>query len=134
MVGEKEVAPKVDKTRFMSREAVFNVPLITEVQKDVKFLYIRDSYIQLYEFMMSDEIYERPNILVTGNPGIGKSVFMVYLYWRLKQSEKRLKYIVLTTTKREESFIDVEGEGVTPFKTLDKLTDFYWDKGIKLER
>jgi hypothetical protein len=58
-------------------------------------LYIRESYCELYKRMISyfDEGWN--GFALTGTPGIGKSVFLFYLLWRLARREKPPEAILI---------------------------------------
>jgi hypothetical protein len=55
----------------------------------LKELYIRDSY----EMIASSIMTSTNKIIVTGTPGIGKSLFLIYFLWFLVKKEKRILFI-----------------------------------------
>lgn len=61
-------------------------------------IYVRRCYVDLYnEIINQFDINDNLNILVLGNPGIGKSVFSYYLIYKLKEeTEKNIKDIPIT--------------------------------------
>lgn len=81
--------------------------------KDSEFpkqsIYIRRCYVDLYnEIINQFDVNENLNILVLGNPGIGKSVFSYYLIFKLKEENKKnikdipITYILQTKKKDNE--------------------------------
>jgi hypothetical protein len=49
----------------------------------LKSIYIRQSYQDLFSMILTLEKEELHRMAITGNPGIGKSVFLFYILWRL---------------------------------------------------
>lgn len=63
-------------------------------------LYIRQSYMDLFNIIL-DHLNKRKNfggMAITGTPGIGKSVFLFYIMWRLSQMEST-KAVILHRQK-----------------------------------
>jgi DNA replication protein DnaC len=52
-------------------------------------IYIRDCYSDLYELVMNSDIH---STLITGTPGIGKSICAFYFMWRLLSEGKTVIY------------------------------------------
>ena len=42
----------------------------------IKFLYVRQSYLDLHKLISND--HADTNVIITGTPGVGKSMFAVY--------------------------------------------------------
>jgi hypothetical protein len=63
--------------------------------KRMTSLYIRSSYRELYDRMLA--FFEEGNsgFPLTGTPGIGKGVFLIYVLWRLARLEKPPEAVVL---------------------------------------
>ncbi len=55
---------------------------------DHKSLYIRRSYIEI-----ASQIESAKKSVVTGSPGIGKTMFLYYLLWRLVKAGKRVLFV-----------------------------------------
>jgi hypothetical protein len=56
---------------------------------NLKMLYIRESYQEIASRMESGI----KKAIITGTPGIGKSLFLIYLLWKLVKDEKRVLFI-----------------------------------------
>lgn len=57
-------------------------------------LYIRNSYRELAaSAVLKPNITERRYVVITGTPGIGKSVFLYYVFWFLMQNKQRVLFI-----------------------------------------
>jgi hypothetical protein len=61
---------------------------------DSPFIYERKSYCDLYEKIWSEEYKDMGVIVVTGSPGIGKSVFAVYIMY--EALKKGMKVVVIS--------------------------------------
>ena len=54
---------------------------------DIKFLYVRQSYLGLHKLIFSKDHANR-NVIITGTPGVGKSMFALYeLYLALREGK-----------------------------------------------
>jgi hypothetical protein len=56
----------------------------------LKKLYIRESYRTIASSIMTKEVNKA---IITGTPGIGKSLFLIYLLWKLVKDKKRVLFI-----------------------------------------
>lgn len=96
---------------------------VESVESGLKTLLVRKSYIDLFE-----TILKYHHILVTGNPGIGKSMFMVYVIFRLRKIDKKEKIFIVGVSKTSSYFFikdDVvhyceESEALKEFIKLSK--------------
>ncbi len=65
-------------------------------RRGLKKLYVRECYKQIFLDMQLSEEGEfelfADRYLITGTPGIGKSLFLVFLLWHLVQRKKRVLY------------------------------------------
>jgi len=63
-------------------------------RKPLQEVWIRDSYEKLFEVLLKLSCQELPQvgILVTGNPGIGKSFFLLYAMWRFAKLRKTIVF------------------------------------------
>ncbi len=87
----------------------------------VKELYIRESY-QSIEASITPGILGRCKAVITGTPGIGKSLFLIYLLWKLVKEGKRVLFIYHPFN----IYYDGNG-GVFLFNKIPKPTDlFFW--------
>ena len=63
----------------------------------LKSLYIRDSYRDIASLIMTDIRDSRSSgikkTIITGSPGIGKSLFLIYLLWKLVKQGQRVLFI-----------------------------------------
>jgi hypothetical protein len=57
----------------------------------LKRLYIRECYRFLADEIICDEPLKKT--IITGTPGVGKSVFLIYLLWKLVTSKKRVIFV-----------------------------------------
>ena len=55
----------------------------------VREIYVRDSYKTLYEIINHGE-HKDKHVIITGNPGIGKSCFLLYQMYRFRKENKDL--------------------------------------------
>ena len=55
----------------------------------VREIYVRDSYETLYEIIHHGE-HKGKHVIITGNPGIGKSCFLLYQMYRFRKENKDL--------------------------------------------
>ena len=55
-------------------------------------IYVRDSYRELYE-IIHHRAGKGKHIIITGNPGIGKSCFLLYNMYRLRKEDKYLRLV-----------------------------------------
>jgi len=61
-------------------------------------LYVRSAYKVIYKAAMAKENEnERKYAIVTGTPGIGKSAFLYYVFWRMVKAKKRVFFITTIT-------------------------------------
>ena len=54
-------------------------------------LYIRDCYRSLLDNVITEDPVKKT--IITGTPGIGKSIFLIYLLWKLIRSRKRVIFV-----------------------------------------
>jgi len=56
---------------------------------NLNMFYIRESYRAIAQSIKSG----RNKVIITGTPGIGKSIFIIYLFWKLVKEGKRVLFI-----------------------------------------
>jgi hypothetical protein len=88
-------------------------------------LFIHDSYKTI-----CSSIHPKINkCIITGSPGIGKSVFMIYLLWRMakEKNEFCLHFIRIHFTASGPGGVFVYHEGLLPsFLEVDYWNDDVW--------
>jgi len=86
-------------------------------------IYIRESYQSIASKILDNEL---DRVLLTGTPGIGKSMFLFYLFWQLVQKGKRVLFIYQPDT----IYYDGQG-GVFELATLPSVIDHtFWTKDL----
>jgi hypothetical protein len=79
-------------------------------------MYIRSAYKDIYETAMTREDAEVPKYaVVTGTPGIGKSLFLYYVFWRMVMAKKRVFFIT--------KYIYFDGSKMLEFDSLPPRID-----------
>jgi len=64
-------------------------------------MYVRDCYPQYFDILWKDLfVDDMDSVLITGSPGIGKSIFYIYVLERIKQ-QSEIKDIVLASFNKE---------------------------------
>ena len=98
--------------RQMSADDGFlHLPLVTDlIEDDTSTIYIRESYKDLFNIIWNNVNPEVPNprrhrIAITGTPGIGKSMFLFYILWRL--ANMKTKRTVILRRQMDEGDIYV---------------------------
>ncbi len=104
------------------------LPMLNKA-KNVERIYIRECYKVIYDQLML-ALADEDAIIVTGNPGIGKSMFRSYIYHRLKNEGNRpYDYIVCNTTDKQELGVLVNVKGKV--EEFEDYSDFKNNDSIK---
>lgn len=78
----------------------FNHPVPLNTQS---LLYVRASYREIATAaVLKPNVEERRYVVITGTPGVGKSVFLYYIFWHLMEHQQR----VLFLTKEPSIYFD----------------------------
>lgn len=85
------------------------------VPRKMKRLYIRKPYADLFEIMSNhllhvDETDTIHNFVITGTPGIGKTVFLFYVLWRLSKMETTEAVILRRQVDRGRIYVFTKNE------------------------
>jgi hypothetical protein len=90
-------------------------PFFPRKMKEMKSLFIRESYGTIFDLFMEmnfGQTEERESgIAITGNPGVGKSVFLFYALWRISQMKEGVGTVVLHRAKDEGDIYVFEEDG-----------------------
>jgi hypothetical protein len=101
--------------------------IIPSTQK-IHSLYIRECYTQIASTMLTEsESKLRQKFIITGTPGIGKSIFLFYLVFRLVRERKR----VLLIYNPDKVYFDPQGQGVSKIVSLPDSDDLeFWNDSL----
>jgi hypothetical protein len=90
-------------------------PFFPRKMKEMKSLFIRESYVRMFDLFMDmnfSQTEERESgIAITGNPGVGKSVFLFYALWRISRMKEGVGTVVLHRAKDEGDIYVFEEDG-----------------------
>ena len=108
-----------------TKRRIYNIMNITEYLPSfsVKFdsgILVRESYVKLY----NNYIEKYNHILVTGNPGIGKSIFLFYVLKRLLETPTTRKqvFILASATNQLYYYLYLKNDGTT-FKSYIEVIE-----------
>ena len=103
---------------------------------DVKFLYVRQSYLDLHNLIFSED-YANRNVIITGTPGVGKSMFALYeLYLALREGKTVVfRHLVsgityIFDTKKNRAFTTTAPSAVYLY-LKEESTVYLYDAGTK---
>jgi len=105
--------------RVIEREGFLEFPTTMPYTR-IKRLYIRDSYKCIAEQIKDRSV---PRHIVNGTPGIGKSLFLVYLLFQLVNEGKR----VFFWYGRHRIYFDGDGEVFKLYRFPDDAEESFWD-------
>ena len=97
--------------QMLADDGFLHLPLVTDlIEDDTSTIYIRESYKDLFNIIWNNVNPEVPNprrhrIAITGTPGIGKSMFLFYIIWRL--ANMKTKRTVILRRQMDEGDIYV---------------------------
>jgi hypothetical protein len=93
------------------------------VPRGMNQLYIRTAYVDLFNIILeclADKKASRiHNFIITGTPGVGKSVFLFYVLWRLSQMEETEAVILRRHLDRGRIFVFTKHGGFMTTKDVD---------------
>ena len=99
-----------------ANDGFLHLPLVTDlIEEDNSMIYIREPYKDLFNIIWNNVNPVKPNprlhrIAITGTPGIGKSMFLFYILWRL--ANMKTKRTVILRRQMDEGDIYVfQNEG-----------------------
>lgn len=96
--------------------------------RKMKALYFRDSYVDLFEKILfnlnnPDSSACLTGMAITGNPGIGKSVFLFYVMWRIS-SMKEVGTVILRRAKDYGLIYVLDKDGCCVTRNLGDIDEF----------
>ena len=107
----------------------------TMFSTDIKCLYVRQSYLDLHKLISND--HADTNAIITGTPGVGKSMFAVYkLYLALREGKTVVFHHLVTNTtyvfdtQMNRAFTTTALYGADPYLD-EKSTVYLYDAGTK---
>jgi hypothetical protein len=100
-LGVSSMVMDVDNAKLMRVPNHF-IPMQYPYQK-TKF-YVRDCYSHYYDIINKDLFGEddKDSVLITGTPGIGKSIFYMYVLERMKKERKDTVFVLASFSKKNE--------------------------------
>jgi hypothetical protein len=114
----------LDKVFGLKAPGVFLLQSIDEI-------WIRDCYENLFNKILSEYDQGRPEkgVLITGNPGIGKSMYLFYLLWRFCQLGKT---VVFELAGHKVAYLFKPGEPPQVATSADKFPELQLSSTIFL--
>ena len=112
---------------------ILHLPLIRGlIKKANRTLYVRQAYKDLFtiicNYLNSGDIEDRTSrIAITGTPGIGKSMFLFYIMWRLTKMEVT-KTVILRRHMDEKVIYVFQNEGCWATQDDSKILRFLNDE------
>ena len=96
----------------------YPIPLTKRTQ-----LYIRSAYKKIYELGVTrQDATRRKYVTVTGTPGIGKSAFLYYVFWRMVKEKKRVFFVT--------SSIYFDGESMHDLIEIPPIRTPFWTPSL----
>lgn len=108
--------------------AVMHIPtpspsMVVPMQGQLNGQYlVRNCYVELYDIIMASKARA---VIVTGNPGIGKSAFYVYFYTRLLSDERRPEHVLVYENTKEEAVLYVHNGEVKEVQLSQEKQDLF---------
>mgnify|MGYP002784455784 FL=1 len=86
-------------------------------------LYIRNAYKVIYDLGVSSKVaMRRKYVAVTGTPGIGKSAFLYYVFWRIVKEKMRVFFVTQS--------IYFDGETMRKLKEMPDSESSFWETDL----
>jgi hypothetical protein len=80
--------------------------MVVPMDENLKNMYlVRECYVELYERIMASAAR---TVIVTGNPGVGKSAFYVYFYTRLLSDDRIPEHVLVYENSKEKPVLYVD--------------------------
>ena len=99
-------------------EKVCCVNVLKSTSGDMK-IFERESYLKIYDLLDSQKY-----TLVSGNPGIGKSYFALYIIWRLMKENELFSIIYVNKVEGYSAYISKDMVAVVPVRDCLSLTHY----------
>jgi hypothetical protein len=98
--GVSSMVMDVDNAKLMRVPNHF-IPMQYPYEK--AYIYIRDCYPHYFDILWKDLFVDKKHsVLITGTPGIGKSIFYMYVLERMKKERKDTVFVLASFSKKNQ--------------------------------